>query len=491
MLQFGHLTSASKYTTSWITLGWAALIILSLAAVLIAMGTPAGPAVLFGGAVAFLFAYRYPYATYGLMVLMVPLLGITVSLPTGTLDIGERAFGGSIDISAGELVAMALLAAWVMKVIMLWLRRHDTNWKPWLPLAIPMAALVGAHVLSAKSGAHPDVVLVVKYAIRPVLWCYLIYVVLTVNVIRSRSKLAMVLGIVATTGILAAFMGLASLGVPDRGDQLLPRARPLPVFGYMPLGDNHNLLAEWLIVTLPSTIALALMMKDARGRRLLAAAAMLQLIVALVTFARTAWIVLAVEAFFLGMYVWRERVMHWIRPAMIGALLLLPIAAAMFAFSNTSLVQGSTSTRLMLTEIALHLWSASPWIGMGAGTFADRVGSTWIFVTEYGAPLDSHGFIQKLLAETGIVGLAAALWVAVGAWLFVSYTRKRLAKHSVELQIFTVLAVSVLGALVYQLFNTNYWTGKLWLPLGIMLAASRALLPPSNTVHKEVDVLEE
>ncbi len=439
-----------------------------------------GPTSALAALVGLLFAYRYPYATYALIVALVPFLGITISLPTGQLAFGERAFGGSIDIAVAEVAAMALLAAWAAKMFLLWLSRNDINWKPWLPLALPMAALVLAHVLSAFSPFIPDKILVLKYAIRPVLWCYLIYIALTVNFIRSPRRLVMVLGIITTTGLFAALMGLISLGLPDAGGQLLPRARPLPLFGTNPLGDNHNLLAEWLAVTASSTLALMLLTRARRMQRLLGAATIFQAIVLLLTFSRTGWIVFVVEALLLGLLVWREQFNRWARQALVATVLLLPLAAIMFAFSSTATVQGSTSTRLMLTEIAVSLWRASPIVGMGAGTFVDRVGSTSVFLIEYGAPLDSHGLVQKLLAETGVIGIAAMAWFVWAAFRVVRVTRHRFAAYPLELRVFTILAISAFGALVYQLFNTNYWSGKLWLPIGIMLAASRALAPEKD-----------
>lgn len=474
MIQFLHLTHETPRAASWTTLGWAAILLLSLAAVVIAMGAPLGPVALLSGVISFLFAYRYPYAMYGLLVVLIPFLGLTVSLPTGKLAFGVRAFGGSIDVSVAELVAMALVAAWGAKVVMLWWKRNDVNWKPWLPLFLPMAALVAAHIVSSLSVFHPDQVLVVKAALRPVAWCYLIYVVLTVNLIRSRSRLASALGALVCTGMLAALMGFISLGMPS-GAGGFPRAHPLPLFGIMPLGDNHNLLAEWLVVTVPATLALLLLSSHPRTRRLLGIAAAFQAAIALLTFARSAWIVLALEALCFAWLVWRDRMERWLRPALVGVVCLLPLAAVMFAVSSTAIVAGSTSTRVMLSEIAFSAWQASPWVGMGAGTFVERVGATQVFLIEYGAPLDAHGWGQKLLAETGIFGIAAAVWLVVAATRYAKRTRERLVHRSLELRVFTLLATGALGALTYQLFNTSYWTGKLWLPLGLMLAASRAL----------------
>ena len=470
------------------TLGWGMALLLVVASVLVAIGAPYGPAFIIGGTIAGLFAYNYPYVTYGIVVLSVPFLGLMVSLPTGRLSIGERAFGGAIDVQVGELAAAALLVAWAFKVLYLWGKRRDVNWRPWLPFAIPMIAVIATHLVSALSDFQPDPVLVLKYTLRPVLWIYLIYVVLTVNFVRSRRRLMMTLGVAAATGVIAALMGFASLVTPDASGQLFQRAHPLPILGVMPLGDNHNLLAEWFAVTIPITIALSLLVADARAKRLLVAAALFQALVALLTFARTVWIVLAFEALLAAFFVWRQQLRDWAPRLLLAVVFLIPLAIAMAAFSSTPLVQSSTSTRYMLSDIAVNLWLASPWIGTGAGSFVDRIATIRVFILEYGVPLDAHGFGQKLLAEVGLFGFAAVGWVM--AWLY-AYVRRRLvdfATPSRERDVFLILSIAAAGALVYQLFNTNYWTGKLWLPVGIMLAASRALRPkPASTPVQPID----
>jgi len=349
-----------------------------------------------------------------------------------------------------------------------------------------MAAIVVTHLISAFSLFRPDALLVIKYTIRPVLLSYLLYVALTVNVIRSPRRLKSVLGVLVATGVFAALMGFLSLWFAQDYSQILPRARPLSIFGTHPIGENHNLLAEWLSVTIMTTIALAVTVTSRRLKRMLVLAAGFQIVIALLTFARSLWIVLAFDAVLLSLFVWREQVRRYASVVTIALFFLLPIAALMVLFSSSSLVESSTSTRLMLTEISLNVWSQSPWIGAGAGTFVERIGSTALFIIEYGAPLDAHGWIQKLLAEVGIFGILAVGWIV---WAAFAYTRDQLktvyARVSNERTVILVLAISAAGALVYQLFNTNYWTGKLWFPLGLLLAATRALRHPEKDSESE------
>lgn len=457
------------------TLSWGLFLAIAAVAAFIAMGIPLGPITLLAGAVALFFAFTYPYTTFGLLVGLIPFLGITVSIPAGAIPFGEEAFGGSIDIFVGEVVAIVLLTAWALKVILLWVRRHDVNWKPWLPLAIPMGAIVVTHIISAFSPLNPDAILVVKYAIRPILWSYLIYVALTVNFVRSPRRVKMVLGIAVATGIFAALNGFLSLGLtPDPG-QVIPRARPLFMFGTHPLGDNHNLLAEWLSFTVMASLALIYLTKSARLKRLLGMAVAFQIVIALLTFARSLWIVMVFQAALLAFLIYREELKKYVSIALMTVLLLLPLGIMMAAFSTTPTVQSSTSARWMLTEIAFSFWAQSPIIGTGAGTFVNLVERSAVFFIEYGNPMDSHGWIQKLFAEVGIFGFLAVVWFVIAAYRFLRREIAKFPTHSRERIAITILAISAMGALLYQLFNTNYWTGKLWLPLGITIAATRAL----------------
>ncbi len=452
--------------------GWGLFSIIVAAAAMIAIGIPIGPIVLLCGIIALLFAFVYPYVVFGLLILLIPFSGVMVSIPLGSSGFAERAFGGSIDIALSDIVAGVLLSAWALKVIFLWVRRGDINWKPQFPLMIPMLGILAAHLLSILSPLSPDKVLVLKYTMRPVFFVYLAFVLLTVNLIRSPRRVRMALGVITATGLFSALVGLASFAVPHSGGI---GAVPLPIFGTAVLGDNHNLLAEWLCFSAPATLALVFLSREPRTIRLLAYAAILQGIVALLTFARTAWIVVGLETICLFATIWREEAKRYASTVVIALVFLLPIGALMAKLSSSAEVASSTSTRLMLSQIAVNLWQQSPVFGVGAGMFYTYVSQTAIFAIEFGAALDSHGFLQKILAETGIVGMVA---LAVFVFVTIQHVRKSLKTlhhHSMAWRASLVIAIAAGGAFVYQLFNTDYWTGKLWFPIGLMIAMIPAL----------------
>jgi hypothetical protein len=452
--------------------GWGVFALIAASAALVAIGVPAGPLVIVCGLLALLFAFAYPYAAFAVLIALIPMSGIAVSIPLASTGFAERAFGGSIDLPLVDVVASVLLAAWALKVVFLWARRGDANWAPRIPIAVPMLLLAAACALSALSPMNPDKLLVAKFVLRPVVFVYLSFVLLTVNLVRSPRKLRMALATVMGMGVFSALVGLASFAVPHAGGL---RAVPLPIFGTSVLGENHNLLAEWLCFSCLATIALAVLSRDSKTVRLLWYAAGLQALIALLTFARTAWIVLALEAGFLLVTVWREEAKKYAASVLIALVFLLPIAAIMAKFSSSALVASSTSTRLMLSEIAMNLWSQSPIVGAGAGTFVSYVSKTLVFAIEFGDALDSHGFLQKMLAETGIVGIAA---VAYAVYAVIRLTRRELSafhRHGPAWRAIMILSAAAGGAFVYQLFNTDYWSGKLWFPIGLLIASVASL----------------
>lgn len=455
-------------------LTWGLFLALLVSAICISAGLPIGPVALLVIVLLLLIAVRYPYMSFYAAIVLAPFLGLNVSIPTGALAFGERAFGGSIDVGVGELLFLAVLAAWAFKIVFLWVRRRDRNWRPRLPLAIPYLSLVGAHLISAFSPLLPDPVLVVKFALRPVLFCYLAYIALPVNFIRSRRRLVAALGCVSAVGILGALNGLVSLLFVDASSQFIRRAHPLPIFGYAALGDNHNLLAELLIVTIASTAALALLVKRRQTQRLLYGATALQSVIGLLTFSRTFWIVFALQAAFLAALEYREWLRKRIAVILSALVLLIPLGVVMFQIGFSNVATSSNSTRLALLEISYEVFTTSPWIGAGAGTFVDRVGSAYVFLVEYGDPLDSHGVIQKIAAETGVVGLAAFAWTLIAFGVLTWKGLRRLAEGPARRAAF-LLATGAGGAVIYQCFNTNYWTEKMWLPIGLTIAALTVL----------------
>ncbi len=450
-------------------LSWGVFLVLFIGSVLVAFGLPFGPVLLGCAILGMILAYRYTYFFLYVAIFLACLLGLTVSVPVGSADISERAFAGSIDLFLGEIFLILVIGAWAIKVFILWFKRRDVNWKPQLPIWRSYLGLVAAHVISVFSSYGPDPIMVFKFILRPILFCYVAFIALPANLIRSLRRLKAVLGVLTTVGLLASVDGLLSLVSLEFANQTIRRAHPIPLFGLNLFGDNHNLLAETLLFTAPSTLALAYLAKKSRTRHLLYGAAALQALVALLTLARTAWIVLLIQIVFLMLTLWRHKVKQYAFEIATLVLIIMPLAIFQLYFSFSRTAQDSNATRLMLTEIAYYSFLEHPIIGGGAGTFIWRVGNARVFAQEFGDPLDAHGFAQKLMTETGTLGLVAYAFVLLESfWLALSKIRPMQDTARI---VCVILAASAAGAVIYQFFNTAYWTAHLWLPIGILFAA--------------------
>lgn len=474
----------SAAADGWSVLSWGVFLAMFIGGLLVAFGLPFGPLALGLGFLVAAFAYRYTYFSFYVSAALAMFLGLTVSIPLSDVWISDRVFGGSIDLFLGEILMAFVLAAWAVKVLLLWLKRRDVNWKPFLPIWKPYLALVLAHVVSMLSSYGPDMVVVLKYVLRPVIFCYVAFIALPANLIRSRRRLKGILGMMTAVGLIAAFDGLLSLWSLEAYGVFIHRAYPIPLFGLNLLGDNHNLLAELLLITAPCSLVLALLAKKANVKLLLYAACGAQAFIALLTLSRTAWIVFILQIVFLCLTVWRHAIKKYLVSLLMALLILSPLAIFQIQFSFSQVAQSSNSTRLMLTEIAWYAFLEHPIIGGGAGTFIWRVGNAKVFVQEFGTPLDAHGFLQKLAAETGSLGLLAYAWVIMaGAWL----TKKQLKGLTGQARdACYILAAAAGGAVVYQFANTAYWTAHLWLPIGILFAALNIF-----TVEREAELPED
>jgi hypothetical protein len=475
-----------KNSANWQILSWGLFLLLFIGSVLVVFGIPFGPIAITLAIIILVFAYRASYTTFYLALFFSLFLGLTISLDTGALNIGERAFGGSIDIFFGELLLMALLATWAVKVILLWYKRRDVNWRPVLPVWKSYAVLALAHLVSIFSSYGPDPVLVGKFVLRPVIFCYVAFIALPSNLIRSERRLRAVFGVLTIVGVLAALNAYSSLLDIEPYAWAVRRAHPIPLFGINPIGDNHNLLAELLLLAAPATLALAYLAKQTKMRTLFIVLAIAQILASLLTFARSAWIVFVLQVGFLLVTIWRPLIKKYLSVIIGLFIIMIPLALYQVQFSFSPTAESSNSTRWMLTEIAWTAFVEHPIIGSGAGTYIWRVGNARVFIIEFGAPLDAHGFVQKLIAEVGSFGLFAYLLVLFMAGRFAWMRMKDL--NGKPLIVCYLLAASASGAVIYQLFNTAYWTSHLWLPIGLLLAATEMyhIREKRNTKDKDL-----
>ncbi len=461
---------------------------------------------LVAAAIAF-FAYRLDI---GLLILafFVPFSGLIINFANYDWSRGIR-YLSSVDAPFVDLFAIVLLISLVLRKIVLFPKKEsesekeiESGKKPKfgkepkkefakikaLPLILFFGAFVLANVLSVFAADYRLFFHGLKFLLRPIIFMYLMFVVLPNSIIQDAKIFVKTLKTFFVAGVLSGLMGLVSLVVVGPFSGLWHRATPFSIGGVAPLGFNHNLLAEVLVVMVPIGVYLVYQERVAIKRKLYFISTVMIGAVALLTFARTAWLVLGIELLVFA-YLYKKQIYNsWVKKyskQIFGLVLVLmiPIIMYMAAISTSHMVAGSTNTRIDLTRISWEYFKRSPIFGNGPGSFIPIVSETKVYFLEYGDALDAHGMLQKVIAENGFIGLATwlGLLVAVLAMIYAAFKSSRTKRQRA---IMTAMLVMVVGAMCYQLLNTSYYNAKMWFPIGIALAVSQMILWENKKKYK-------
>ncbi len=311
-----------------------------------------------------------------------------------------------------------------------------------------------------------------KYILRPLTFFYLMFVIVPYNVINSRKTLFRVFWVLYFVGLFVAGMGFWSILTVEAAG-VFRRATPVSIFGIPILGTNHNLIAEVLIGVIPIVLILIWETKEIIIKKFLILGLLFMIIINLLTFSRTGWIALALELGLLVIIKYRKSIKNIVQFGTVLSLIVFPVLVYMYLFMTSEIVRSSNLNRIALTKIAVETFLEHPLVGTGAGTFVEQVSRDKWYIVDFGEPSEAHGVVQKLLAETGAFGfLTFFSLLGYVMWRLIA-TYRSLEVTSPWKFIILALILSSFGSIVFQLFNTSYFVSKMWLPLGIALAAAR------------------
>lgn len=325
----------------------------------------------------------------------------------------------------------------------------------------------------------------IKYIFHFILLFYFGYLVVGSNVVDSKKIWKNSLKILAGVGFLAALMGAASLvlGIWQGGG--FHRVVPFSLWGWLPFGDQHIFLAESITTVLPIYFYFWHIENNSKKKNIWQWFTVFVLLVGLATLSRAGWITIFFEAgiFF---YVMRKQIRWQVLARTFWWLIILiaPLFVYLLNFLTSYTVKSSTSARWYSTSIAWWLFEKHPLIGNGVGSFVNRLAEVRIFEIEFGAPTDALGIGQKLIAEQGVLGVIT--FSAFIAWILIAIWRRFLSsEHTAEARLaYFVSFFLVLSPLVFQLFNTQFYSSKMWVPIAI--AISQSLLFQGETIRTKL-----
>ncbi len=398
-----------------------------------------------------------PKAGLYLMALLLPVIGLELSF-------------FSLSLPLIDFVALALILAFLFKLAFNLLFSPDSVGKLKLPLFFPFFLFLLASFLSAIFSEQ--VFYSLWYFCRWPLFLYLVYIFLPYNLIKDQRTLRKVIITATASSLIVLIFGLLSLYGQDWRDSFF-RIRSISLGGVFPFGENHNLIAEFLNVGAFFILSLRFLAKDLRMKRFLDVIFALSILGIILTFSRSGWLVLFFQATAYSIIYLRDRGLKkndFIFPLILLILFLSPLFLRMNRLQGDNI--SSTENRLLLTEIALESFKEKPLLGHGSGSFILMVQDNLRFNTKYGEAIDSHGILQKTLAENGILGFLA--WLFILATLIKIFI-EAIKKYSFKYPWLTPLILGALGGLFFQFLNTSYYKGKVWLPIILALLAIKLL----------------
>ncbi len=372
-----------------------------------------------------------------------------------------------------DFIAMALAGCSLLAIVVKFFPVRWANlsylWK-----IIPFGLLFfAASTISALHAYDYRVFSSIKYLIRPMLFCPVFFILLPNILVKTQTVFMRMLRIWFMVGVLSALFGLSSLFIVSSSSFL--EATPYTLFGFAPLGDNHNLLAEVLTVTLPIALYLTYEARIKNPDKKIwygyALGSAIILIINFLTLSRAAWLAMALEGV-LGVYFLRTQLARWWqtkKEILVVPIIALSLVAAVYMgmFLFTYRVSSSNDTRIQMTEITWFYFKRSPWIGYGPGMYVSLLADTEDFIMDHGAaPLDSHGFIQKIALEEGVVGLVtfSIFLGSIFYFLFAAEHSRVAQKHLLQ-----TLCIMSAGIVLFELFGTSYFNSVMWLPLGLAI----------------------
>ncbi|MFA5318033.1 MAG: O-antigen ligase family protein [Patescibacteria group bacterium] len=407
------------------------------------------------------------------MAFLIPFINLYI--PFEKLNINFLGFNKAFAIPLVDLFGIALFVCFLINFLkkkFYELEKEDGNMKIQFPAIITFLFFFSTSLLSAVNayswfGS-------VWYSIRWILVFYLIYIILPVNIIKSKRILKNTIFSFVLAGVFVSLMGIASIFYQDLGNEFM-RLKPISIFGVYPIGENQKQISEILVVAGMFAAMLFYWAKENIYQRYLFFVLWsIFMVVLLGSFSRAAWLIVFLQIIFL-LYKYRLKIKEYqVQLALISVLLLAllaPIVYYMIILQTNAPGLGSNEHRILLNQLAWEGFLRHPILGHGSGDFFHLVDTNIRYQATGASLMDSHGIWQKIASEMGMLGLASftAFIGAIGSFVYKKY-KEITDKFNRELFVYTIIAA--LSIFLFEWFDTSFYRGKLWFTVGVMLAAA-------------------
>jgi len=264
-----------------------------------------------------------------------------------------------------------------------------------LALVLFISSLLVSMLFSTQLEAGgPLLVLTVKW---------LLFFLLMANIVRTRNHVILISVFVVLGAALSGFAAVWDF--MHEGTPVTLRA----VFRAAGLAGNPNELAIVMVTALPISIYMLGVVRSIPARLFFIALTLTLVGANLVTLARTGLIVMVIILLTIAVIERRRKLGRFLILAFVLGLPLLIPRGFWFRFAATGLLKGEFSTlvRTGAMKAGLIMFTENPITGVGFGTYMGKS-------TQYGDiifPLVAHNMFLQVLAESGLLGLGAMLFL--------------------------------------------------------------------------------
>ncbi len=322
-----------------------------------------------------------------------------------------------------------------------------------------LAALVSAFF-------SPTILKSAWYSIRWILLFYMAYIFLPINIIKDRKTLRSVIALIIASAVITGVLGLMSIAGQNWRQEFV-RVKPIEIAGVFPLGENQNLIVEVMLPAILLVFAMKEWARSARSKRLLNLTLIFLVLILIGTFSRGGWLALVAAGLVYAIAIYRKQIQKYVLPLILILIALTPVFVYMYRIqTDYETGVGSNQSRILSSRIAWQAFLDKPFFGNGSGEYINLVGQNVLFRAKFGDPLESHGIFQKILAENGLAGL---LGFSLMLMVFVRTFYCGLKNNKNEFRTLLPIILAGLAIFIFEIFNTSYYKGKLWLPIAIGL----------------------
>jgi len=328
-----------------------------------------------------------------------------------------------------------------------------------------------------------DISFSLVYLIRFIAFAYIGYIVLPANVLKNKKELQNIIFTLLLTSIIT--VGIQFLYVYKEGFNVDFRGQisSITFKGIYPFGENHNLVAEVYTVGIFAAMYLFYVTKNMTWRFVYTMCLMVLVIADLFILSRSAFLSVLVASGFLFVIYPYIRENKSIKNAIFemsfrvfSILVFLVVCLGFYTnfINQISIheVQSSSDARVDMTKSSVSIFLKNPVIGNGMANFKMLLGNDAEFIKNYYVALDSHGVIQKILVEQGVVGIITFLLFITAIFIMYFKAIKNIINYDDRMALSIVFSMFI-AALFLQLFNTTYYTYRLWMPIGLFIVASK------------------